>query len=86
MMPEYLNQRYVTYHQREKRRTADQFRLALIAQQGQPRIRFYYPLMRRLGSWLIAYGTRLQSRYGELKAAANSSLEHTPQAAPIHTR
>jgi hypothetical protein len=86
MMPDHIHQRYVAHYQQEQRRKADLFRLALIAQQDQPRIRFYYPLMQRLGGWLVAYGTRLQTRYGALKQAASASLERTPQAAPFHSR
>jgi len=88
MMPDHNQQRYVPYYQHEQRRRADQFRLALVAGQGRSRIRFYYPLMQRIGAWLIASGTRLQARYGQLKQAANASMEMEAgrQAAPIHPR
>jgi hypothetical protein len=87
MLPDRTNERYVTYFQKARRRQADHFRLALIARQGQPRIRFYYPLMERVGAWLVAYGTRLQRRYGELKEVAQTSIpEPAPQAASIQTR
>lgn len=87
MMPDFHNTRsYVDHYQREQRRKADQFRLALIAQHGQPRLRFYYPLLERLGGWLIERGNRLQARYGELKEVANASVEPTPQTAHLHIR
>ncbi len=87
MMPDFHNTcTFVAHYQDDQRRKADQFRLALIAGQDQARLRFYYPLLERLGGWLIERGNRMQARYGELKEAANASVEPKRQAAHLHIR
>jgi hypothetical protein len=87
MMPDFHNTRsYVKHYQHEQRLIADQFRLAMIASEGRPYIRFYYPLLERLGRWLIAQGTHLQSRYGEFKEVASASIDPSHSVASLHIR
>ena len=87
MMPDFHNTRsFVKHYQHEQRRIADQFRLAMIASDDHSRIRFYYPLLERLGRWLIVQGTHLQTRYGKFKEVASASIDPGHSVASLHTR
>ncbi len=63
---QYQYQVYYQYRAKELHARADRERLALSVTSGQRHMRFYYPVMASFGRWLMASGTHLQKRYGDL--------------------
>jgi hypothetical protein len=64
-MPNWIDEQIQKQRFEEMARMAQHDRLAnLVLTVGLRRMRFYSPIMARLGRWLEAYGYRLQMRYG----------------------
>jgi hypothetical protein len=66
---------------------AEQSRMARIARSGHKRtIRIYGPVMFRLGVWLMAWGSQLQTQYGEISTSIQEMREppYNPKV-KIHT-
>ena len=64
-MPNWIDEQVQKQRFEDIVRTAQRDHLARQAlSAGLPRMRFYSPLLARLGFWLETYGARLQARYG----------------------
>jgi hypothetical protein len=65
IMPNWIDEQIQIERFEDMARTAQRDRLAKLALTVRlPRVRFYNPILARLGCWLEVYGYHLQTRYG----------------------
>ncbi len=71
-----LTEDLIREHVKDLHRQAQQNRLAREAAGGSHSApRFYAPLLARLGSWMTAWGLRLQARYGKIVEVPRPAYE-----------
>ena len=70
-MPNWIDEQVQKQRFEDMARTAQRDHLARQAlTAGLPRMRFYSPILVRLGFWLETFGSRLQARYGGVAEVA----------------
>ena len=70
-MPNWIDEQIQKQRFEDMARTAQRDHLANLALTvSLKRMRFYRPILARLGRWLEAYGYRLQTRYGRASEVA----------------
>jgi hypothetical protein len=80
IMPNWIDEQIQKQRFEDMARTAQRDRLGNLALTASlKRLRFYSPILARLGRWLEVYGYRLQTRYGATPevAIATDSRGHT---------
>ena len=77
-MPNWIDEQIQKQRFEDMARTAQRDHLVNLARAvHMKRIRFYSPILARLGCWLEVYGYRLQMRYGSEVAIARDSCGNT---------
>ncbi len=79
-MPNWIDEQVQKQRFEDIVRTAQRDHLAKLAlTAGLPQLRFYNPMLARLGRWLELYGYRLQARYGAApEVAITTDARGTP--------